>query len=197
MSEKNTVSFKVDGKEYKLVFNRAMQLKQQEMINEKKNDSQYQREVAEYTRLKTEYEEIHESYLEWRAKWRANPTDKEVKSAYLELKQADKEAFDEYNEYSATHTHGDGSDYSLYMLGELTLLGLQTQYDLTEEQAKEVWNKFVAQEGQLKSMVWLSGLAEAFFGDIDEETENPTIRRMLQKAEQTENRRVGLSKIKK
>lgn len=197
MSEKNKVVLTADGKTYELVYNRTMQVKYQEMLDDKKHDSEYQKEVAEYTHLQNEYEDIHESFLEWKAKWKANPTDKEIKANYLELKEANKEAFDELNEYSANHKNGDGRDYSLYICGQLALLGLQTQYDLSEEKATEIWNKFVEEKGQLKSMVWLGGLAEAFFGDIEEETENPTIKRMLQKAEQTENRKAGLSKVKK
>lgn len=197
MSEKIKPSFTVDGKKYEFVYNRAVQVEHQRLTNDKKQDEAYQREIGVYTRLKNEYESIHESYLNAKSVWVADPRNEDKKADYLALKEADKEAFDEYNEFAATHKGEDETyEYSFYVLGKLVLLSLQTRYNLDENQATEIWNKFVEESGQMGSIVWLSAVGD-FIGGVDEDDENPTIKAMLCKAETESNRKAGLNKINK
>lgn len=197
MSEKIKPSFTVDGKKYEFVYNRAVQVEHQRLTNDKKQDEAYQRDIGVYTRLKNEYESIHEAYLNSKSAWVADPRNEDKKADYLALKEADKEAFDEFNEFAATHKGEDETyEYSFYVLGKLVLLSLQTRYDLDEKQATEIWNKFVEESGQMGSIVWLSAVGD-FIGGVDEDDENPTIKAMLRKAETESNRKAGLNKINK
>lgn len=198
MSQKIKPSFKVDGKNYEFVFTRHLQLEYQKMADEKKNDSQYQKEIAEYTALQEEFETVQKHYSKAREEWLANPTDKDKKAIKDELKIAYDEARKEFVEYTATHkAPTEADEYVLYMLGKLTLLALQEQYKLSEKEAEEIWNKFVEESGQQGSMEWLAYLGKVWLTDIDEDTENPFIQQMREKATQADNRKAGLNKIKK
>lgn len=198
MSQRIKPSFKVDGKNYEFIFTRHLQLEYQKMADEKKNDSQYQKEIAEYTALQEEFETVQKHYSKAREEWLANPTDKDKKTIKDELKIAYDEARKEFVEYTATHkAPTEADEYVLYMLGKLTLLALQEQYKLSEKEAEDVWNKFVGESGQQGSMEWLAYLGKVWLTDIDEDTENPFIKQMREKATQADNRKAGLNKIKK
>lgn len=197
MSKKINPSFTVDGKKYEFIYTRTLQVEYQNMVDEKKHDKEYQRDIAEFERLQHEYEKVHASYEKMQSAYFENPLDKDIKEAYLELKSADKQAFDELNEFGATHKAAtEVNEYTLFMLGRLVLLALQEQYKLDEKQAEEVWNKFIAENGQMGSMEFLAYVGKAFFTDIDEDTENHFIRAMRNKAETESNRIAGYNKIK-
>ena len=83
------------------------------------------------------------------------------------------------------------------MLGDLTLLALEQQYDLSSEKALEVWNKFVEEVGQQGAMEWLAYAGKVWLTVDEEESGNPFIQKMREKAIQADNRRAGLSKVKK
>lgn len=198
MSQKIKPSFKVDGKNYEFIFTRHLQLEYQKMADEKKNDSQYQKEIAEYTRLQEEFETLQKRYSKAREEFLDNPIDETKKAVYSAIKEVYEGVYKEFVEYTATHkAPTEADEYVLYMLGKLTLLALQEQYKLSEKEAEEVWNKFVGESGQQGSMEWLAYLGKVWLTDIDEETENPFIQQMRKKAEQADNRKAGLNKIKK
>lgn len=198
MSQRIKPSFKVDGKNYEFHFSKTLQLKYWEMSNEKKNDSQYQKEIAEYTRLQEEFETLQKRYSKAREEFLDNPIDENKKAVYNAIKEVYENVYKEFVEYTATHkAPTEADEYVLYMLGKLTLLALQEQYKLSEKEAEEVWNKFVAESGQQGSMEWLAYLGKVWLTDIDEDTENPFIKQMREKAQQADNRKAGLSKIKK
>lgn len=198
MSQRIKPSFKVDGKNYEFIFTRHLQLEYQKMADEKKNDSQYQKEIAEYTRLQEEFETLQKRYSTAREEFLDNPIDENKKAVYNAIKEVYEVAYKEFVEYTATHkAPTEADEYVLYMLGKLTLLALQEQYELSEKEAEEVWNKFVEESGQQGSMEWLAYLGKVWLTDIDEDTENPFIKQMREKATQADNRKVGLNKIKK
>lgn len=198
MSQRIKPSFKVDGKNYEFIFTRYLQLEYQKMADEKKNDSQYQKEIAEYTRLQEEFETLQKRYSTARNEFLDNPIDENKKAVYNAIKEVYESVYKEFVEYTATHkAPTEADEYVLYMLGKLTLLALQEQYKLSEKEAEEVWNKFVEENGQQGSMEWLAYLGKVWLTDIDEDTENPFIQQMREKAQQADNRKVGLNKIKK
>ena len=198
MSARIKPSFEVDGKHYEFIFTRALQVKYQEMTDEKRNDSQYQKEMAESVRLQEEYETLRDSYFAARKEWLASPNDEDKKAVFLALQEPYKEAYKEFTDYSNTHDAPKESDkYVLKMLGDLTLLALQQQYDLSSEKALEVWNKFVEEVGQQGAMEWLAYAGKVWLTVDEEESGNPFIQKMREKAIQADNRRAGLSKVKK
>lgn len=199
MSQKIKPSFKVNGQNYEFIFTRHLQLEYQKMADEKKNDSQYQKEIAEYTALQEEFETVQKHYSKAREEWLADPTDKDKKAVKDELKIAYDEARKEFVEYTATHSAPSEADkYVLDMLEKLVILALQEKpNNLSAKEAEEVWCSFVDTNGQNTAMEFLAYLGKVWLTDIDEDTENPFIQQMREKAIQAENRKAGLAKIKK
>jgi hypothetical protein len=198
MSAKIKPSFTVDGKTYVFEYSRALQLEYKKLVAEKQNDSEYQRQIAELARLQEEDDTLQNSYKKARQDWLNAPLDEDKKSVYKALKAEYEETHKELSEYVATHDVSvEADNFTLYMLGKLTLLALQTQYELNEKQAEDVWNKYVADVGEIGAMEWLAAVAGAWFTNVDEDTENPFIKATRAKAEQEQNRKLGMTKIKK
>lgn len=199
MSAKLKPSFVVDGKTYEFVFNRDMQVEYQKRTEEKRNDSQYQKEMAEFTRLQEEYETLQKRYSTAREAWLDNPLDEDKKAVYLALKEAYEEAFAKFTDYASTHTAPNEADqFVLKMIGDLTLLALQEQYELSAEKALEVWNKFVEETGDNGAKEWLAYAGKIWLVADEEDSENPFIQKMREKAiQQADNRKTGLNKVKK
>ncbi len=197
MSAKIKPSFTADGKRYELIYTRALQCEYQRMTDEKKQDSAYQDEIAEYTRLQSVYEAVHEQFLKAQDAYFATPLDKEAKATYKEFKEADKEAFGEFSSYASAHPNGDGSKFVLDCLEKLVIFALVEQHKLSDDDATAVWCKYVEENGQVGAMLFLSTLASAWFTDTSEDEDNPFIKAQMAKVEATNNRRIGLRKINK
>lgn len=197
MSAKIKPSFTVNGKRYEFYYSKAMQVEYQRMVDEKKKDKEYQQSVAEYTRLQQKYERIHEAYIKAENEFFQDPANEKLQETYDRLERLEKRAFDEFNEYAATHADGDGREFVMYCLGKLVLYALQEQHGLDENKATEVWNEYVAEAGEVGSMLFLSCVGAAFFTDTSENIENPFIQAQMAKIEAENNRHIGLNKIKK
>lgn len=191
-------SFNVNGKNYEFIFTRHLQLEYQKMADEKKNDSQYQKEIAEYTRLQEEFETLQKRYSTARSEFLDNPLDSDKKAVYNAIKEVYEASYKEFVEYTSTHNAPNEADkYVVDMLERLVLLALEEQYKLSSEEAEKVWCSFVDENGQNTAMEFLAYLGKVWLTDIDEDTENPFIKAMRAKAEQADNRRAGLKKVGK
>lgn len=197
MSKKIKPSFSVDGKTYELIYTRALQCEYQRMTDEKKQDTAYQDEIAEYTRLQSVYETIHAEFIKSQTAYLSNPLDKETKEVYKELKDADKEAFGEFNGYASAHPNGDGSKFVLDCLEKLVISALVEQHSLSGKGAEAVWCKYVEENGETGAMLFLSCVGAAWFTDTSEDECNPFIQAQMKRIDATNNRRIGLNKIGK
>ena len=197
MSTKIKPSFTADGKRYELIYTRALQCEYQRMTDEKKQDSAYQDEIAEYTRLQSVYEAVHEQFLKAQDAYFASPLDKEAKATYKEFKEADKEAFSEFNAFASAHPNGDGSKFVLDCLEQLVISALIEQHKLSDDDATAVWCKYVEENGQVGAMLFLSTLGSAWFTDTSEDEDNLFIKAQMERVEAANNRRIGLNKIRK
>lgn len=191
-------SFNVNGKNYEFIFTRYLQLEYQKMADEKKHDSQYQKEIAEYTRLQEEFETLQKRYSTARSEFLDNPLDSDKKAVYNAIKEVYEQSYKEFVEYTSTHNAPNEADkYVIDMLERLVLLALEEQYKLSSEEAEKVWCSFVDENGQNTATEFLAYLGKVWLTDIDEDTENPFIKAMRTKAEQADNRKAGLKKIVK
>ena len=78
------------------------------------------------------------------------------------------------------------------------MLGLETQYNLSKEEAENVWNKYVEQNGYVEGLEFLSSTGVLWLGAQDGDSENPFVQQMRERAiQQADNRKTGLSKVKK
>lgn len=197
MSKKIKPSFTVDGKTYELTYTRATQCEYQRMTDEKKQDGAYQDEIAEYTRLQSVYEAVHEQFLNAQEAYFASPLDKDAKATYKELKEADKEAFGEFNSYASAHPNGDGRQFILDCLEKLVIYTLAEQHNLSDKDAEAVWCKYVEENGETGAMLFLSCVGAVWFTDTSEDEDNPFIKAQMARVEAANNRQIGLRKINK
>lgn len=195
MSKKENPSFTVDGKQYEIKYTRALHLAFEQMQEDKRNDDNYQRETAEYARLKTEVEALQNRYFKARDAWFDNPTDKDLKAAYDALNAAYKAIYDEFVDYTVKHKNvGETDKYALDCIERLVIIALQQQYGMTEEKATETWEKYVDENGQDEAVKFIVCMGKVFFVSEDDDSVNPFVAKTL-KAE-TE-RKKGLAKIGK
>lgn len=198
MSERIVPAFTADGKAYKIVFSRTLQVKYKEMFDEKRKDTQYQQEIVESERLKTRYEAIHKQFEKAETEYFADMLNEDKEKIYIKAEQLNIKARKEYSEYVTSHaSSADATEYTLYVAGQLVLLGLETQYEISKEKAEEVWNKYVEEVGDMGAMKYLLLVANIWFADTEADNENPFIKAVEAKAEQAKNRREGLAKITK
>lgn len=193
-----TVPFKAKGTTYNLVFSRTLQLEYNKYMDEKRNDSEYQKEVAESERLKSRYETIHEQFLKAESEYFEDVLNEDNEKKYQKLEQLDTKAHSEYADYISTHSSTVSTvEFITYVMGKLIILGLQTQHKMTDKEAEELWNDYVAEVGDFSATKFLVYVASAWVGDNEEDENDPFIKAMEAKAERANNRRLGMNKIKK
>lgn len=198
MSEKIKPSFEVNGKTYELYFSKSLRLEYQKRSDEKKNDSQYQMEVAEYQRLQDQLETIQEKYKQAETEYLDNITNEDKEKVYNKFCELYERKHKELAEYATEHKSVINADkFTVDLLEQIVLLGLQEQHKLSSEEAEQVWCSYVDEKGYIESLEFLARLGTLWLVGIDEDTNDPFLSAMRKKAEQAEKRRAGLSKIKK
>ena len=160
-------------------------------------DDDYQRNIAEYTRLQSRYEQIHETYLQAESAFFAEPLNNDKKTAYRALQDVDKEAFDEFNKYSAAHPDGDGRQFTLDCLKKLVISALIEQYKLTDTDAEDIWYKYIEENSEMTAMLFLSCVGAAWLTEMSEDDTPPFMQARMKRIETENNRRIGLNKINK
>ncbi len=197
MSTKNKPSFKVDGKTYELEYTRTLQREYKRMTDEKKQDKDYQRNIAEYYLLQSQYEQIHARYEKASEEFFADVLDEEKERAYNKLAELNKAAFDKFNAFASEHNDGDGTPFTIDCLERLVILALKEQHNLSTKDAEAVWCKYVEKNGQVGAILFLSVVGSAWFTDTNKGNDSPFVKAQLGKIEAANNRKIGLRKINK
>lgn len=197
MSAKNKPSFKVDGKTYELEYTRTLQREYKRMTDEKKQDKKYQRNIAEYYLLQSQYEQIHAQYEKASEEFFADVLDEEKERAYNKLAELNKAAFDKFNAFASEHNDGDGTPFTIDCLERLVILALKEQHNLSTKDAEAVWCKYVTKNGQTGAILFLSVVGSAWFTDTNKGNDSPFVKTQIEKIEAANNRKIGLRKINK
>ena len=197
MSATNKPSFKVDGKTYELEYTRALQREYKRMTDEKKQDKEYQRNIAEYYLLQSQYEKIHAQYEKAAEEFFADVLNEDKERAYNKLAELNKAAFDKFNTFASEHNDGDGTPFTIDCLERLVILALKEQYNLSTKDAEAVWCKYVTKNGEKDAILFLSFVGSAWFTDTNNGKDSPFVKSKMAKVEAASNRRIGLQKINK
>ncbi len=186
-------------KTYKLFFSKALQVRFQELQDEKLKNAEYQQEITESERLKAEYEKIKTIYDKAQDEYYADMANKDKQAIFEAVEQRYLKVYNNWLEYSTTHVApNELNNRTLWICGQLVLLGLETQYNLSKEEAENVWNKYVEQNGYVEGLEFLSSTGVLWLGAQDGDSENPFVQQMRERAiQQADNRKTGLSKVKK
>ncbi len=197
MSTKNKPSFKVDGKTYELEYTRTLQREYKRMTDEKKQDKEYQRNIAEYYLLQSQYEQVHAQYEKASREFFADVLNEDKERTYNKLAELNKAAFDKFNAFASEHNDGDGTPFTIDCLERLVILALKEQHGLSTKDAEAVWCKYVEKNGQTGAILFLSVVGSAWFTDTDKGSVSPFVKAQLEKIEAANNRKIGLRKINK
>lgn len=182
MSERIVPSFTVDGKEYKIIFTRTLQAEYQRMTNEKKKDKEYQKRVVEYARLQSEFEEINNKYQIAKRAALDDPTNKELREKYLALKDYYMDAYNAFKNYNLENDGADDAqEFTLYLIGQLVLKALETQYNMSRKEAESVWDKYYAEHGETGTIEWLAYCGEVFFTGVEDDPKENFIKVMRER----------------
>lgn len=179
MSEKIKPCLTVDGKDYVLCFNREMQATYQKMLDEKKKDKEYQRLLVESQRLKAEYEDLFKRYTTARNAYLDEPMNAEKKEFYMAIKAVYEEAYNAYSEFSRENdVEDDINQYTLSLIEKLVIIGLKTQYNISENEATAIWDKYCEEHGIMGSMEFLAYCGELWLTGAEEDTDENFIKAM-------------------
>ena len=191
--------FEVKGTKYEIKRTRYLESEYDKITSESKLSDEQQSDFVDYAKLESEYTEILEKYSEAKDDYFDDVLNEEKEKKYLAFKKLSDSKYNEMKEFEMTHKNISLKDMRelAYENGiKLLYVALQEQYQLSQEQAKMVWEDFVDHFGKQTSMEWILVMTQSLF-ERDEEEENPFLKQAKAKAMQKAEQRKGLSKIKK
>lgn len=193
--------FEVDGKKYEIIRTRAVECEYEKIRERNKLDDNQFSLTNDYAKLMLEYEEIMQKYADSRDRYMTDEgiLDENLEKVYNAYKKLADAKYDEIKKFEI-----ENKDFSLskiqdlaYSNGvELLVFALNEQCNITKEEAKSVWEKFVAHFGRDVSQQWIDAMIQTLF-EKDEEEENPFLKQAKAKARMKMEQRNGLSKVKK
>jgi hypothetical protein len=145
-----------------------------------------------------EYEELAEQFRPIKEKHFANMRDKELTAEYKAFKEELDELYKELTDFEIENKSVSMSALQKVAVDKaerLLILSLCEQYDLAEENAKEVWCKYVDEIGVSTASEWVMYMLDALFNE--EEVADPFLKAQRAKAELRAEQRKGLSRVKK
>lgn len=182
---KNTVTLEFENKEYEVRATRFLQCKYNEIMNEKKRDTNFQIKYAEAEKAKANFEKIAAKYQEAQDNYLNDPLDEEKEKVAQKMEQIYTNAF---NSYSAVITENNSQAemerFILNSMEGLLVEALEEQHKMTKEEAEEVWGTYVDENGDMGAQLFLYDFANTFIGDIDE---NPHLKRIQQRNNRLRN----------
>lgn len=196
--EKIIPSFVVDGKKYEIKRTRYLEC-QYESISEENNFTEEQQALlAKGTKLRIEYEELAQKFIPIKEQHFANMRDKELTAEYKAFKEELDDLYKELTDFEIANKSVSMTALQKVAIDKaerILILALCEQYDLTDENAKEVWCKYVDKIGVQTASEWVMYMLDALFNE--EEVADPFLKAQRAKAELRAEQRKGLSKIRK
>lgn len=191
--------FEVEGKKYEIFRTRAIECEYEKIREQNKLDDRQVSLTNDYAKLMLEYEEILEKYSNAKEEYFEDVLNKDKKAKYKAFKELSDEKFEELKDFELNN-----KDFSLtkiqdiaYQNGvELLVFALNEQCNVSKEEAKEIWDKFVSHFGTEIAQEWINAMLQTLF-EREEETENPFLKQARAKAQMKIEQRKGLSKVKK
>lgn len=192
--------FEVEGKKYEIERNRAIECQFEKIREQNKLDDDKLSLVTDYKKLVNEYQEILEKYEDVKNDYFDNVLDKDKKEKYKAFKELSDEKFNELKEFELKNKNLSLDELRnlTYKNGvELLVYALSEKYKISQDEAKNIWEKFVEHFGIETAKEWIELMIQTLFEKDDEEEENPFLKQAKAKAKLKMEQRKGLSKIKK
>lgn len=190
--------FEVDGKKYEIVRTRAVECEYEKIREQNQLNDEQVSLTNDYAKLMLEYEEILEKFKTAKEEYFEDVLNKDKKEIYKAFKELSDEKYNEMKEFELKNKNFSLNDVQelAYQNGvKLLTFALTEQCNLTEEQAVEVWDKFVNHFGNDTAKEWISLMVQILFDREDDE--NPFLAQARAKQLQKMEQRKGLSKVKR
>ena len=191
--------FEVEGKKYEIKRTRAIECEYEKIREQNKLDDEQISLTNDYAKLMLEYEEILEKYKEAKEDYFEDVLNEEKKSKYKAFKELSDEKYDEMKEFELKNKNfslNKVQDFAYKNGVELLMFALNEQCGVSKDEAKNIWDKFVAHFGTETAKDWINVMIQTLFEREDEE-ENPFLKQARAKAKLKMEQRKGLSKVKK
>lgn len=191
--------FEVEGKKYEIKRTRAIECEYEKIRRQNQPDDEQLSLSNDYAKLMLEYEEILEKYKLAKEEYFDDVLNKEKKDKYNAFKELADEKYNEMKEFELNNKNFsfDKLQDIAYNNGvELLMFGLEEQCNVSNEEARNIWEKFVDNLGIYTAKDWINAMVQTLFEREDEE-ENPFLKIAKAKAQQRMEQRRGLSKMKR
>ncbi|MGN0960777.1 MAG: hypothetical protein ACI4PF_01095 [Christensenellales bacterium] len=191
--------FEANGKTYEIKRTRALECEYEKITQQSSMSEEDERNFAEYIKLQTELNELSEKLKDSKDTFFEDVTNKDKKEVYLAFKGLFDDKYKEMVDFGLTHKDFSTSkvEEQAYTNGKkLLFVALEQQYNLTQEQSSEIWEKFEENLGLATAKEWILFMVQSLF-ENDEEEENPFLKQAKERAIKRAEQRKGLLKMKK
>lgn len=193
--------FEVEGKKYEIKRTRAIECEYEKIREQNKLDDEQISLTNDYAKLMLEYEEILEKYKEAKEEYMCDEgiLDEKKKAKFKAYKELSDEKYNEMKDFELKNKNfslNKVQDFAYKNGVELLIFALNEQCGVSKDEAKIIWDKFVAHFGNETAKDWINVMIQTLFEREDEE-ENPFLKQARAKAKLKMEQRKGLSKVKK
>lgn len=182
-----TPFFELNGQTYEIKRTRYLLAEYDKLSNsanlskeDKANAIKAQSLIADVQKYATKTKELEDIFFE--------TLDDNDERKYLKMKELYDKALNELTKLeveseSTTKLQKAG----IKILEQIAIKGLAEQYSMSYDEAKKLWESYVDEIGNDKTVEWLSGMSECLFGSDDEEEENSFLSQMRKRRENKAN----------
>lgn len=197
------ITFEVEGQTYEIVRTRALECEYEKITKQSSLSEQDERAFADYIKLQAETEELAEKFRTAKEDFYNDVLNEEKEKKFLAFEKLYNRKYQEIVDFTATH-----KDFSTQKVEEIAMdngvklfvLALSQKYEMSQDQAKSVWEKFrdflSEKYGMQSPREWILTMVRELF-EGEEEEADPFLKQARAKAQQRMEQRKGLSKIKK
>ena len=203
MSKRIPITFEVEGQTYEIVRTRALECEYEKITKQSSLSEQDERAFADYIKLQAETEELAEKFRTAKEDFYNDVLNEEKEKKFLAFEKLYNRKYQEIIDFTATHKDFSTQKVEEIAMGngvKLFVLALSQRYEMSQDEAKSVWEKFrdflSEKYGMQSPREWILTMVRELFEGEEEETD-PFLKQARAKAQQRMEQRKGLSKIKK
>ncbi len=172
--------FELDGQKYEFVCTRHLQVFWDDLMQEIKNDKEYQRKKVDYESKKSTMQSLTEKYMQARESYFSDPLDEGKERLYLKLKGIYDQELKEYTDYIVEDDFAErDSKRMLDSCEKLMIEALKEQHTAGDgAKAADIWERYVESvENRMSASELLVYMANDWFGEASGETDNQYLKK--------------------
>lgn len=187
--------FEVNGTKYEIKRTRFLECEYERIAESNDFTDEEQADIAKAAKMQTEYAEIIEKFNEIKKDYFDDILDETKEKKYNAFKKLVDEKYNELAHYEISHkntAYGKLEKIALDKGEKILIIALKEQYNVTEEEAKNIWSDYVDEIGVATASEWIMTMIKTLFSESEEDAFLTMAR---QKAEQKAEMRKGIAKM--